>query len=65
MKTVELREKSNDELQTLLQSSLREKFNLRMQKSTNQMKQWHMLKNLRRLIARIHTLLREREMKAV
>ena len=60
MKASELREKSVSELRTELQALLREQFNLRMQKGTGQLAQPHLLRNVRRDIARIHTVLREK-----
>ena len=59
MKASELRQKSKDELKTLLVDLSRESFNLRMQKATRQLTKSHQIKNVRRDIARIHTLLTE------
>lgn len=61
MNIAELREKNSEELKQQLLDSLREQFNLRMQKGTGQLKRNHLLKLARRTIARIHTLLREKE----
>lgn len=60
MNTVELREKSVEELDTALLELLREQFNLRMQNSTGQLAQTHLLKNVRRDIARIKTILNQK-----
>ena len=60
MKAKELREKSVEELNTELLNLLREQFNLRMQLSGGQLKQTHMLKQVRRDIARVKTLLTEK-----
>jgi len=59
MKASELRQKSKDELKALLVDLSRESFNLRMQKATRQLTKSHQIKNVRRDIARIHTLLTE------
>jgi len=60
MNTSELREKSVTELKTELQSLLREQFNYRMQKGTGQLSQTHKIKIVRRSIARIYTILNEK-----
>ena len=59
MKAVDLRKKSDKELNEELHGLLREQFNLRMQKGTGQLAQNHQLKNVRRNIARIKTVLQE------
>ena len=46
MKAAELREKSVEELNTQLIDLLRDQFNFRMQKTTGQLKQTHLLKQL-------------------
>lgn len=58
MKASELREKSVEELNQELISQLESQFKLRMQKSTGQLAQTHLLKQTRRDIARIKTVLR-------
>lgn len=60
MKAVDLREKSVDELNQELLDLLKEQFNLRMQKSSGQLSQTHLLGNVRRDIARVKTLLNEK-----
>lgn len=60
MKVKDLRSKSNDELNTEMQSMLRGRFNLRMQMSLEGAKT-HQCKELRRGIARVKTILSERE----
>jgi large subunit ribosomal protein L29 len=60
MKTSDLRDKSVEELNTELTNLLREQFNLRMQASTGQLNQTHMLKQVRRNIARVKTILTEK-----
>jgi len=57
MKTQELNEKTVDELNEVLLKELKEQFKLRMQKSTGQLNQTHLLKQTRRNIARIKTVL--------
>jgi large subunit ribosomal protein L29 len=60
MKAIELREKSVDELNAQLLKLLEEQFKLRMQKSTGQLAQTHLLKQTRQEIARIKTVLQEK-----
>jgi large subunit ribosomal protein L29 len=60
MKALELRRKSSEELQKELLALLRERFNLRMQKATGQLRQTHQLGDVRRRIGRIKTVLREK-----
>lgn len=60
MKASELRQKSPDELQQELLALLREQFNLRMQRATNQLSKPHLLRQVRRNIARVKTVLSEK-----
>jgi large subunit ribosomal protein L29 len=60
MNIVELREKSVDELNQELLDLLKEQFNLRMQKSSGQLAQNHLIGNVRRDIARIKTVLTQK-----
>ncbi|MCC3705519.1 MULTISPECIES: 50S ribosomal protein L29 [Rouxiella] len=60
MKAKELREKSVEELNTELLNLLREQFNLRMQTASGQLQQTHTLKQVRRDVARVKTLLTEK-----
>jgi large subunit ribosomal protein L29 len=60
MNSVEMREKSVDELQVSLLDLLKEQFNLRMQKSSGQLGQSHLLGQARRDIARAKTILNEK-----
>jgi len=60
MNARELREKSADELQTELLELRKEQFNLRMQRATAQTEQTHSLKNVRRDIARVKTVLNQK-----
>lgn len=61
MNAPELRVKSNDELRKELIDLNREAFNLRMQKGIGQLSRPSRIKSLRRDIARIKTVLSERE----
>ncbi len=60
MNANELREKSVTELQSSLEDLLREQFNLRMQKGSGQSSGAHKLRNVRRDIARVKTLISEK-----
>ncbi|MBA4501155.1 50S ribosomal protein L29 [Marinobacterium marinum] len=61
MNTAELRDKSVEELQQALLGLLKDQFNLRMQKATGQLAQTHLLGQVRRDIARVKTLLNEKQ----
>jgi large subunit ribosomal protein L29 len=60
MKTVELREKSKDELQGELLALLKAQFGLRMQHATQQLSNTSQMGKVRRDIARVRTLIREK-----
>lgn len=60
MKVSELREKSVDDLNTELLELLKEQFNLRMQHATGQLENSAQLKQVRRNIARVKTLLNQK-----
>ena len=60
MKAQELNEKSVEELNKELLSQLESQFKVRMQASTGQLNQTHLLKQTRRDIARIKTVLRQK-----
>ncbi len=60
MKASELKVKSVEELNAELLGLLREQFNLRMQAATGQLAQTHLLKTVRRDIARVKTILAEK-----
>ena len=64
MDTKELRNKSADELNKELSELQREQFNLRMQKASGQLPRPHQIKVVRRNIARVKTLMREKAGKA-
>ncbi len=57
MNAQELNEKTVDQLNAELIAQLKEQFKLRMQKSTGQLNETHLLKQARRNIARIKTVL--------
>ena len=60
MKAADLRQKGADELNKELIELTREKFNLRMQRGTGQLANSHKMKEVRRNIARVKTLLNEK-----
>jgi large subunit ribosomal protein L29 len=60
--TSELRELHDEELQTRLRESKEELFNLRFQMATGQLDNNRRLRLVRHDIARIYTILREREL---
>ena len=60
MKANELREKSAQQLNEQLLELLRDQFNLRMQKATGQLGQSHLLKQTKRDIARVKTVLNQK-----
>ena len=55
MKASELREESQAELRETLNELLKEQFNLRMQRGTGQLARPHLMKEVRRNIARVKT----------
>lgn len=55
-----LRTKANDEIKKELQDLFREQFNLRMQKKSSETTRTHLLKEVRRNIARVKTILSEK-----
>ncbi len=59
MKASELREKSIEELTASLLELSKEQFNLRMQKGTGQLAKSSQIKQVRRDIARINTVISE------
>ena len=59
MNASELRQKTKEELNSMLLELSREQFNLRMQKSTGQLSKPDQVKKVRRDIARINTVLNE------
>ena len=63
MDPTELRGKSGEELQKELEGLLRAQFGLRMQLATQQLTNTSQLKEVRRDIARVRTLMREKAAK--
>ena len=61
MNASELRNKSVDELNKELLEQLEAQFKLRLQKNTGQLNQTHLLQQARRDIARIKTVLTEKQ----
>ena len=64
MKANELRDKSVEELQAQLRDLYKDQFNNRMQSATGQLGQVHMLKAVRRDIARVKTIIAEKQTQA-
>ena len=60
MKAEEVRKKTSDQLKTELQNLYKESFNLRFQKSWGQLENTSRIFKVRRLIARIKTILNEK-----
>ncbi|MCY4531349.1 MAG: 50S ribosomal protein L29 [Gammaproteobacteria bacterium] len=60
MRASELRDKSVDELKVELDKMVKDQFNFRMQQSTGQLRQSHLLKEVSRDIARVKTILGEK-----
>ena len=61
MNTSELREKSVEELQQQLGDLRKDQFSYRMQMNTGQLGQTHLLKAVRRDIARVKTVITEKQ----
>lgn len=61
MNTKELREKSVTDLQALKKEVQKEQFNLRMQAGTRALAKTHLVKQARRNVARIETILTEKK----
>ena len=61
MKTDELRQKSVAELQTQLQQLRKDQFGYRMQQSTGQLGQTHLVSAVKRDIARVKTVITEKQ----
>lgn len=62
MKKSELATMTAEELKKELESLLREHFNLRMQIRTGQLTRHHLIKEVKRNIARVKTMLRQKEL---
>jgi large subunit ribosomal protein L29 len=63
MKTSELRGKNGEELQKELEGLLRAQFGLRMQVATQQLSNTSQLKKVKRDIARVRTIMKEKTAK--
>ena len=63
MNPTELRDKSGEELQKELEGLLRAQFGLRMQLATQQLTNTSQLKKVRRDIARVRTIMKEKAAK--
>ena len=63
MKPSELRSKQPEELQKELEALLRAQFGLRMQLATQQLGNTSQLKKMRREIARVRTIMKEKAVK--
>jgi large subunit ribosomal protein L29 len=61
MKANELREKTVTELNEQLNTLYREQFTVRMQKSTGQLAQTHLVGNIKKDIARVKTMITEKQ----
>jgi len=57
----EIRDLSSEELKKQLDNSYRELFNLRFRLATRQLVNQHEIRNVRKRVARIRTIMRERE----
>ena len=64
MKTENIRDKSADQLKDQLASLKKEQFNLRFQKASGQMENTARVRTIRREIAQIRTIQRQREIAA-
>jgi large subunit ribosomal protein L29 len=60
MNMIDTRDKSVEELRLQLLDSLKEQFNLRIQKASGQLSQTHLLVRIRRDIAQLKTVLNEK-----
>ncbi|MBL4821843.1 MAG: 50S ribosomal protein L29 [Gammaproteobacteria bacterium] len=61
MNASEMREKSVEELQTHLADLCKDKFGYRMQKNSGQLGQLHLLNTVKRDIARVKTIITEKQ----
>ena len=61
MKAEELREKTLEELQEDLVSLYKDQFNYRMQNSSGQLGQFHLIGSIRKDIARVKTIITEKK----
>jgi large subunit ribosomal protein L29 len=61
MKASELKAMSKEDLQKELLETRRELFNFRVQKATSQLTRTHLVRNAKKTVARIKTVLKEKE----
>lgn len=61
MKASELKVMSKEDLQKELLATRRELFNFRIQKATSQLTRTHLVRNAKKTVARIKTVLKEKE----
>lgn len=61
MKTYEIKELSSDDLRLRLKEEYESLENLRFQRSTGQLENFKSIQNTKKLIAKIHTILNERD----
>jgi large subunit ribosomal protein L29 len=64
MKVPEIRDLPSEEIETKLQETRRELFNLRFRRETENLEKPDQLRKAKRMIARLLTILRERELEA-
>ncbi|MEJ8476593.1 50S ribosomal protein L29 [Roseibium algae] len=64
MKATDVRAKTTDELRTELEGLKKEQFNLRFQRATGQLENTGRVRQIRRDIARIQTIMREKRVSA-
>ncbi|CTQ55694.1 50S ribosomal protein L29 [Roseibium album] len=64
MKATDVRAKSLDELRTELEGLKKEQFNLRFQKATGQLENTARVRQIRRDVARIQSIMREKRVTA-
>ncbi|WP_395174180.1 MAG: 50S ribosomal protein L29 [Labrenzia sp.] len=64
MKATDVRAKTIDELRSELEGLKKEQFNLRFQKATGQLENTARVRQIRRDIARIQTIMREKRVSA-
>jgi large subunit ribosomal protein L29 len=64
MKAKSLRQKSVSEVQAEIVSLRKEQFNLRMQRGTGQLSRPHLMREVRKNVARAKTVLREKQGKS-
>ena len=61
MRAAEIREMSNSEIEERLEEAREELWNLRFKHATNQLENTAQIRSVRKVVARLNTVLRERE----